>query len=465
MPLDITSWPATLQLDNSHNDALVCEKPLRNLPGKRLVCSGHWQQKAVIAKLFLDRRNAKRHYQREKTGVLALQAAKITTPTLLFAGQLNDQTPVLIFEHLPAPQTALHIWQDMTNDNQRLDFLRQILGELAAHHQAGLRQQDLHLDNFLYSEQHWYTIDGDGVDSRGAGNPLKLKDSLTNLALFFAQIPPNFDHLIEAALTKYSKTRQLKADLLHTSLMSLLFKVRRTRRLNYVKKSYRSCSEFVRQNTIHQVAIYRRDADPERIHQLLANPDALIAQGETLKNGNSATVARIFHPQENWVIKRYNIKNIWHALKRCLRPSRAWVSWGNTQRLNISNIATPQAIAVIEKRFGPLRLTSYYVCKHVDAPDATEYFSAQPTSNMETAQQFVTLFSLLKQLGIYHGDCKGTNFLIRDGQPWVIDLDSMREFCRHRHFLRAYPIDRKRFLRNWNNQPQRQQWFDEHLPR
>ncbi|MEA3465316.1 MAG: lipopolysaccharide kinase InaA family protein, partial [Thermodesulfobacteriota bacterium] len=332
----------------------------------------------------------------------------------------------------------------------------------------GLRQKDLHLDNFLYSQGRWYTIDGDGVNSKRAGTALNIKDSLDNLALFFAQLPPSGDYLIKPALTEYCQarhqTRQFNVDVLSTSLVPLLFKVRKKRRLNYVKKSYRSCSEFIRSNTIHQTAIYRRDADHQRISQLLANPDTLITHGEMLKDGNSATVVRILHPQGNWVIKRYNIKGIWHAMKRCLRPSRAWVSWGNTQRLNISNIATPQAIAMIEKRFGPLRLSSYYVCEHINAPGATEYFSTQPTGNIETAQQFVTLFSVLLQLGIYHGDCKGTNFLIRDGQPWVIDLDSMREFCWRRRFLHAYPIDQKRFLRNWASQPQLQRWFEKHLP-
>ncbi len=462
----IPSWPTTLELDCKNESLLACEKPLRNLPGKRLVCSGHWQEKPVVAKLFLDPHSAKRHWIREKAGVAALQTANISTPDLLFSGQLKDHTPVLIFAQLPEAETALTIWQNLADDKQRLSFLHQLLSELANHHQAGLLQKDLHLNNFLYSKQSWFTIDADTINSQQAGTPLNPEPSLDNLALFFAQLTPNFDYLIEPALTEYAQQRQLDITKLLNPLTVLLVKKRKQRRHKYIKKSYRNCSEFIRLNSKRQIAIYRRDANPERIQQLLADPDTLMAAGKMLKDGNSATVAQISHPNGDWVIKRYNIKNFWHGLRRCLRPSRAWVSWGNAHRLSISGIATPQAIAVIEKRFGPLRLGAYYVCEHIAAPDAAEYFqnvtSAKNTKDT-TAQNFITLFEILHRAGIYHGDCKATNFLINNQQPWVIDLDAMREFRSRQNFLRHYRIDRERFLRNWQEQLELQEWFDNHL--
>ncbi len=468
MLTDIPSWPASLQLSCENDSLLVCEKPLRNLPRKRLVCSGHWQGKPVVAKLFLDPHSAKRHWQREKVGVAALQETNITTPSLLFSGQLNDQTPVLIFEQLPGAETALTIWQKLTDDEQRLSFLHQLLSEQAAHHQAGLWQKDLHLNNFLYSKQRWYTIDADTINNQHAGTPLSHEPSLGNLALFFAQLTPTFDHLIEPALTEYARQRHLDLTELLNPLIDLLDIKRKQRRHKYIKKSYRTCSEFIRRDSKRQVAIYRRDANSERIQQLLSDPDSLITAGKILKDGNSATVTQIHHQQGDWVIKRYNIKNFWHGLKRCLRPSRAWVSWGNSHRLTISGIATPRAIAVIEKRLGPLRWGAYYVCEHIDAPDATDMLSQQPTkesTNSKTARQFVLLFSLLHSIGIHHGDCKATNFLVHKNQPYVIDLDAMREFRYLRTFLRHYKIDRERFLTNWKAQPQLQKWFNQKLPK
>ncbi|MCK4502453.1 MAG: hypothetical protein KAU22_05415, partial [Desulfuromonadales bacterium] len=138
----------------------------------------------------------------------------------------------------------------------------------------------------------------------------------------------------------------------------------------------------------------------------------------------------------------------------------------NAQRLSISGIATPRPIAFIENRLGPLRLGAYFVCENITAPDALEYFSHQPLEksiDSKVANNFIVLFNLLHKLGIYHRDCKATNFLIHQYQPWVIDLDAMREFRSRRAFLRRYKADRKRFLANWQAQPQLQQWFDRRL--
>jgi tRNA A-37 threonylcarbamoyl transferase component Bud32 len=297
---------------------------------------------------------------------------------------------------------------------------------------------------------------------------LDFKAGLENLAVFFAQFSPEFDHLIPPSLPVYTKPRQQSADMTMQHLSDALMKKRRYRRLNYVKKCYRSCSEFIRRNDKNRIIIYRRDTDPERIGQLLADPDGLVDAGIRLKDGNSATVTRIKHPEGDWIIKRYNVKNVWHGLKRCLRASRAWISWGNAHRLSISGIATPQAIAVIEKRIGPLRWGAYYVCDYVSGPDAAEYFKEWPQNghaDNPVAWNFVHLFNILHKIGIFHGDCKATNFLIKDQQPWVIDLDAMKEFPSRQQYLRHYQTDRQRFLCNWPEQSYLQYWFEKHLPK
>ncbi len=467
MLTDISTWPTSLQFDNKNDGVLVCEKSLRYLPGKRLVCCGNWQEKPVVAKLFLDRRSAKRHWDREKSGAELLAKRGIVTPSLLFSGHLNDGTPLLLFEQLPGAETALDIWQQVETDQQRHLILHQLLAVIASHHCAGLWQADLHLDNFLRSDGVWYTIDADSIRSQQTGTPLDLKRSVDNLALFFAQLFPQHDHLIAAALNEYGRIRQIDRSELYNSLKGPLDRTRKRRRDKYIKKSYRSCTEFVRQSSFRRTVIYRRDADPERIRQLLADPDRLVEAGSCLKDGNSATVAHIPLPDGDWIIKRYNIKNLWHGLKRCLRPSRAWISWGNAHRLAISGIATPRAIAVIEKRFGPLRLGAYYICEHVEGVDAERFFRHDGPENgagSPVAGNFVTLFDICKRIGIYHGDCKATNFLISGTKIWVIDLDAMREFKNKNIFLRRFRSDRTRFLQNWQDLPKLHQWFDDNLP-
>jgi hypothetical protein len=252
------------------------------------------------------------------------------------------------------------------------------------------------------------------------------------------------------------------------SLKSDLPEVRRKRRHKYVKKSYRTCQEFVRVKMAGKMVVFRRDAQSDALDCLLDDPDALMRGGEMLKDGKTSTVVRVQVGDYDWVIKRYNIKSLWHVLSRCFRPTRASTSWGNAHRLKISGIATPMAVAMIEKRFGPLRSTGYYVCDFVAGPRAEVFFldkTVETSAKEQAARGFVLLFELFRKLGIHHGDCKAANFLPRDNTPWVLDLDAMHECCSQARFKRLFQADRQRFLLNWRSQPELLRWFDEHLPR
>lgn len=465
----ISSWPTTLQLADRTNSTLVCEQPLRHLAGKRLACRGSWNNHKVLIKLFLHPQSAERHCQREKQGVGLLIDNQLSTPALLFSGTLEDKTPVLIFDYLPAAETALEQWDSFDSDQQRLHFLKKLMETIAKQHQCGIWQNDLHLENFLISDEVIYSIDGDDIQQQNQqSESLSLAKRRDNLALLLAQLPPQYESIFPAALEHYGhQCHNNSTDDWATIIDNELPHRRNKRRTNYIKKSFRSCSEFVRHNSIKQISIFRRDIDPNLLAALQAGPDKLMAQGRMLKDGNSATVVAVEIAKKRWVIKRYNIKSWWHALKRCWRPTRAWTSWGNAHRLNISNIKTPQPIAMIEKRFGPLRFGGYYICSEIVAPNACEYL-LDPQIKTETKEavkkEFVSIFKVLFQLKISHGDFKGTNFLIQNNEVWVIDLDAMNESRSQRRFLSRFQQDRARFLRNWDKSAELKQWFDTHLP-
>lgn len=80
-----------------------------------------------------------------------------------------------------------------------------------------------------------------------------------------------------------------------------------------------------------------------------------------LKDGGTCTVVRIDLEGLPVAVKRYNLKNTRHALSRAWRPSRAWQSWIEAQRLSYYGIPTPRPLAVVERRFGPLRGRAYLV--------------------------------------------------------------------------------------------------------
>jgi tRNA A-37 threonylcarbamoyl transferase component Bud32 len=462
------SCPFTARLKHPEEKNIVqCEQLLRSVPSKRLVCKGVWQQRVVVVKLYLDIKSGSRHWQREKDGVKSLSRASISTPELLFSGYLEDETPILIFDFLPAAQTAMETWGNLTSVAQKSEFLKQLVEVVGELHDAGLVQKDLHLENFLISESKIYAIDGDAIDRNANGTPLDLFVSSENLALFFAQLSPQDDYLIEPVALHYANYRQLPALELLARLELNLPDVRRKRRLKYVKKSYRTCSEFVRTQSNGKLTLSRRDLHGENLSRLLEDPDAFMAHGRLLKDGNSSTVVRVQGNDYDWVIKRYNISTLSRAVRRYFRPTRAWVSWGNAHRLKISGIATPKAVALIEKRIGPLRSTGYYICDFVEGLRADAFFQADRVSRDDRergAREFVRLFEMLYKLNIHHGDYKSSNFLLKDCALWVLDLDAMRECCSQGRFENLFQVDRKRFLRNWQLQPELQQWFDEHLP-
>jgi tRNA A-37 threonylcarbamoyl transferase component Bud32 len=60
-------------------------------------------------------------------------------------------------------------------EETRVALLQRAVACIASHHRAGLEQRDIHLNNFLLSGEHLYTLDGGGIrDSGSADLPVAL---------------------------------------------------------------------------------------------------------------------------------------------------------------------------------------------------------------------------------------------------------------------------------------------------
>ena len=66
----------------------------------------------------------------------------------------------------------------------------------------------------------------------------------------------------------------------------------------------------------------------------------------------------------------------------------------------------------------------------------------------------VGLLHKLYLLGIEHGDMKATNIKIVGCDPWLLDLDGMRQHRLGWWFGRRHARDLRRFLKNWHNAPE-----------
>lgn len=458
--------PLTLRMAG---DPLVLERLLRVLPGQRYVALARWQGRPVLAKLLVGDK-AQRHFQREREGAEYLASQGLVTPELLTQGFIDGQGGWLLFEFLENSQSLWDAWHEAAREPLLSDAQQSVLAEalvtIGQMHTRGLWQADLHLDNLLRHEGRLYLIDGGGVCCETAGQPLSRARVLENLGVFFAQLPAELDPYLEELLIHYLLANGEHALPLEM-LQAEIAKVRRWRLRDYLKKTARDCSLFAARISAFGLRVVRREREPE-LQLLLADLDARIDAGHIYKTGGAATVARVEVEGRPLVVKRYNVKNLLHWFKRFWRPSRAWHSWREGNRLQLLGIVTPTPLAVIERRWCWLRGRAYLITDYCGGQDIIARFEAykQATPPGNELLALDRLFAALLRERISHGDFKGHNLFWDDAQgAWsLIDLDAMQQHRSARSFARAYARDRARFLRNWPADSALHQLLDQRLP-
>ena len=426
---------------------------LRVLPGQRYVGAGVWRGRTVLAKLMVGAKAA-RNFQRELNGVRLLAEQGLTTPQLLADGLQEGEGGWLLFEFLEGAHSLGDAWDAVASlpvlADEQVAVLAEALTAIGQMHLKGLWQEDLHLDNLLRQGGKLYLIDGAGICVEDAGKPLSRQKVLENLGVFFAQLPISLEPFIEELLVHYLLSNGEHALPLE-ALLKQVEKVRAWRLHDFLNKTGRDCSLFSVQQGAFALRAVRREEEPAML-PVLARADALLDQGHLYKTGGAASVGKVEVDGRTLVIKRYNIKGFAHWLKRFWRPSRAWHSWREGNRLAFLGIATPKPLALLETRFLWLRGKAYLVTEHLPGPDIIERFAPYVDQGGARGAELAALDGLFADLlreRISHGDLKGHNVFWADGRWALIDLDSM---CQHRSassFAAAYARDRARFMRNW----------------
>ena len=450
--------PFLLALDGQTGAAaqLACNEVVRAIPAKRLVCRGVWQGQAVFIKVYMG---ADKYWQAECRGLQALHAQGIAAPAVLHAGTADHgKLHVIVLAAIEPALTLAGAWAQAGDEAERSELLRLALTTIAAHHAAGLEQDDIHLNNFLLSGGQLYTLDGGGIRAPGV-SALSPGRSRDNLARFFAQFYPRFDALIELVVPGYVSQRGWPAGRLTSAMLLPRVRLFRRRRLrHFLKKIFRDCSAFICSKDWRNFRVCDRALATSGLLQLLGDPDASLQQADAhvLKQGNTCTLWSVTVDGRQLVVKRYNIKSLVHRISRMLRRTRAAVSWKNAHRLAMYGILGARPVALVERRFGPLRGKAWLIMEFVSGDDITR-LCKQPRPDQESSSRAVRgVTSLLQQLAqcrISHGDMKGTNFIQSPQGIAVIDLDAMREHLSDRGFQRRQQRDLQRFMRNWQQCP------------
>lgn len=456
--------PFSLALKD-HEEPILCEEVVRIIPGKRLVAFGVWGEQDVAIKLFYEKGRAKRDCDRDVFGVETLMQANVPTPKLLFKGTAEKkQIQVLIYQKINQAKSIETLWQEKKNPEELAPLVRAATIEIATQHVMGILQHDLHLKNFLVTENCIYTLDG-GKISR-FDHPLDKKLSMEYLSLFFVQLGVGINDLQQELFDLYTKSRGWlvkPSDIKEFKKMMAQHAQERWRR--YGKKIFRTCSAFKRLNKVNKTIMYDRGYESAEFMRFLQNPESVFNQPTTtiLKAGNTSTVAKIFIDNRPFVVKRYNIKDAWHWLRRCFRSTRAVKSWRIAQHLYASFVPTAKPVAFIENHFLGLRGKSYFLMEYVDGINLGDYFAAyfrEDEHYQQMAKNVLTLFNSMAELRITHGDLKMTNILVENEKPYLIDLDGVSEHHTHLSLRLSFKNEIKRFMQNWQNQPSVYALFD-----
>jgi len=425
-----------------------CVELLSLVPGQRVVVKMLIGEKLFLGKIFLGAEGRK-YCQREKAGVQALQEAGIQTAKLTGQAPLIDKGgEVLLLEYLPDVRHLSELIDSREAANDTL--LSAVVGLVATMHDKGLLHKDWHLGDFLVVEQGLFLIGGDAITT---SNHLSKAQSLKNLVVLFVQFPLFLLPTLNSFFPGYCALRGWNQEIHQADFDAEVAQQRKKRQRHFLRKIYRNCTQFKVVKNRRRFVVLDREAESPGLISLISHLDEAIDRAELLKDGDTATVAKVVEGDKVFVVKRYNIKGFVHWLRRFWRPSRAWFSWRNAQCLTYYGVATPKPLAMIEQRYAGLRGRAYFITEYSAASDAISYVeqNGNDIALLEhLAQLFSNLFKVMALLQISHGDLKGLNFLVGDSEITVIDLDSMKLHFSEKRNRRAIMKDQRRFMKNWS---------------
>lgn len=210
-------------------------------------------------------------------------------------------------------------------------------------------------------------------------------------------------------------------------------------------------------HTFRRKAVFVQSHLSSDLTNLMQTPNSYVDDSSSwLKKGNTASVVFVKIDTMGLVIKRYNIKNRRHRLKRLLTPTRAARSWSNALRLRKAGIPVANPVAMIEERYGPFRSRAFFIAEKVNGVDAFEYFtSTNPSAEKlhENARKLVDIILRMGQARFVQPDTKAENFVISPSGPVMVDLDAIRRYRLNVTFQKAFDKCWQPLLHSWRNHP------------
>lgn len=212
--------------------------------------------------------------------------------------------------------------------------------------------------------------------------------------------------------------------------------------------------DYITESKLNHRVICEKNHFSAAMQDFFKNPDEYMANtpGPFFKNtpGEKSTIAVVQLNDRAYVIKRYNLKNRWHALKVGFRGTRAVRAWYYAHYLLKIGIPTIKPVALLEQRkFGGWRGKAYLIAEYKGGTRGCRFFREEfePDNNWQsTAKAIADIIARLKQAKLSHSDLHVGNMLILDRQPYLIDLDHMHHHPVSFNFQSLHRKDVKLFF-------------------
>ncbi|MDG1906299.1 MAG: lipopolysaccharide kinase InaA family protein [Arenicella sp.] len=183
-----------------------------------------------------------------------------------------------------------------------------------------------------------------------------------------------------------------------------------------------------------------------------------------LKNDRTTTVSVVAlddKPDQNIVLKRYNAKGQWHRVWRAVRKTRANRCWHMSFTFGQAGLTVAQPYMMHEQRFAMFNLDAFFATQKLAGQ---ELLAALPKLERAEQDQVVVairdMFERFEAFSLSHGDMKATNLLWDGKNIALIDLDAAHQHTAKKSWKKANRKDRRRFLKNWQDQPQVLELFE-----
>ena len=213
----------------------------------------------------------------------------------------------------------------------------------------------------------------------------------------------------------------------------------------------RDSSDYLSGDTNNLRWIARKKNIPEGFEELISEVDTYIEQGEIIKDEPGHKIVQLNFKNETFIIKKYQIKGIWHCLRKLFSQTRALTAWKACHWFNAAGIKTFNIVSVIE-RYNALSTTESYLISSFLPGIRLDQVNTNNQQKYLIENRVSSFFKRLQWIGFNHGDSKSSNFFLHQGKLFVFDLDIAKRRFLSFQIKNRILKDQKRILKSFEKE-------------